>query len=102
MGKLRNKREQASSNGETPSQKMKPTVVIKHTGTFTRGSPMNLNFLCSLNYLYFTSYWTSSVASVVGATGEGVGCSLPSGTTFGSVEAGAMSTSDPGSVPSIG
>ena len=63
---------------------------------------MNLNFLCSLNYLYFISYWTGSVASAVGATGEGVGCSLPGGTTFASVEARATSTSDLGSMPSIG
>ena len=42
------------------------------------------------------------MASVVGATDEGAGCSLLGGTTFGSVETGATFTSDPGSVPSIG
>ena len=63
---------------------------------------MNLNFLLSLNYLYFTSYWTGLAASAVGATDEGAGCSLLGGTTFGSVETGATFTSDPGSVPSIG
>ena len=46
---------------------------------------MNLNFLRSLNYLYFTSYWTSPAASADGATDEGAGCSIPGGTTFGSV-----------------
>ena len=61
---------------------------------------MNLNFFHSLNYLYFTSYWTGSAAFAVGATDEGAGCSLPGDTTFGSVEARATSTSDPGSVPS--
>ena len=62
---------------------------------------MNLNFLRSLNYLYFTSYWTGLVASTVGATDEGAGCSLPSGMTFGSVRARAMFTSDPCSVTSV-
>ena len=38
----------------------------------------------------------------VGATGEGAGCSLPDRMTFGSVEGGAMSTFDPGSMPSVG
>jgi len=59
---------------------------------------MNLNFLRLLNYLYLTS----SVASTNGAIGEGMGGSLPGGTTFGSIEAWAMSTSDLGSVPSVG
>ena len=63
---------------------------------------MNLNFLRSLNYLYFTSYWTGPAASAVGATNEGAGCSLPSGTTFGSVKAGATFTSDPGCAPFAG
>ena len=63
---------------------------------------MNLNFLCSLNYLYFTSYWTNSAASAVSATNEGACCSLLGRTTFGSGEAGVMSTSDLGSVPSVG
>ena len=63
---------------------------------------MNLNFLHLLNYLYFTSYWGGPVASAVGATGEGMGCSIPGGTTFGSIEARAMSTSDLRSVPSVG
>ena len=66
------------------------------------GSLTNLNILHLLNYLYFTSYWAGSMASAVGATGEGTGYSLPGGMTFGSVEGRAMSTSDPGSVPSIG
>ena len=100
--KLRNKREQASPNGVTLSQKTKPTVVIKYTGMFTRGSPMNLNFLRLLNYSYFTSYWAGSAASAVGATGEGTCGSLLGGTTFGSVEARATSTPDPGSMPSAG
>ena len=63
---------------------------------------MNLNFLCSLNYLYFTSYWTGSAASAVGATDKGVGCSLHGGTTFGLVEVEATSTSDLGFVPFAG
>ena len=63
---------------------------------------MNLNFLHLLNYLYFTNYWGGTAASAVGATDEGLGCSLPGWVTFGSVEGGAMSTSDPGSVPSAG
>ena len=63
---------------------------------------MNLNFFHLLNILYFTSYWGGSVASAVGTTGEGAGCSLPGGTSFGSVDAGAMSTSDPGFMSSTG
>ena len=63
---------------------------------------MNLNFLRLLNYSYFTSYWAGSAASAVGTAGEGTGCSLLGGTTFGSVEAGAMSTSDLGSMSSVG
>ena len=63
---------------------------------------MNLIFLHLLNFLYFTNYWGGSAASVVGATGKGSGCSLPGETTFGSVEAGVMSTSDPSPVPSTG
>ena len=93
---------QASPNGVIPSQKMKLMVFIKHTRMFTRGLPHELNFLHLLNYLYFTSYWGCPAASAVGAIGEGAGGSLPGGTTFGSIEAGAMSTSDPGSVPSAG
>ena len=46
-GKLRNEREQAPPNGVIPSQKTKPTVVIKHTVIFTRGSPTNLTFTFS-------------------------------------------------------
>ena len=82
--------------------KMKSIVVIKYTRTFIRGLPKNLNFLHLLNYLYLTSYWGGSAASAIGATDEGVGGSLLGGTTFGSVEAEAMSTSDPGSAPSTG
>ena len=33
---------QASPNGVTPSQKTKPTVVIKYMRTFTRGLPHKL------------------------------------------------------------
>ena len=62
---------------------------------------MNLNFLRSLNYLYFTSYWTGAAAAAAGATGEGAGCSLPGGTTFGSIEGRATFTSDLGSAPSV-
>ena len=93
---------QASPNGVTPSQKTKPIVVVKYIRTFTRGLPHKLNFLHLLNYLYFTSYWGCSAASAVGATSEGTGCSLPGETTFGSIEARAMSTSDPGFMPSAG
>ena len=42
------------------------------------------------------------MAFAVGTTDEGVGCSLPSGTTFGSAEGRTTSTFDPGSVPSTG
>ena len=80
---------------------MKQTVVIKHTGMLTRGLPHELK-LFTLNYLYFISYWAGLVASTVGATGEGVGCSLPGGTTFSSVKVGVMSTSDLGSTLLVG
>ena len=81
---------------------MKPIVVIEYTRMFTRGIPHELKLFASTNYLYFTSYWGGSAASAVGVTGGGAGCSLPGGTTFGSVEAEAMSTPDLGSVPSAG
>ena len=66
------------------------------------GLPHELNFLHLLNYLYFTSYYGCPVASVVGATGEGTGCSLPGWTTFGSIGGKATFISDLGSMPSIG
>ena len=96
-GKLRNKREQASSNGVTPSQKMKPTIVIKHTGTFTWGIPHELKLFTFTKLLIFFKLLDQPSGIYYRWTGEGVGCSLPGGTTFGSVEAGATFTSDPGS-----
>jgi len=80
--KLRNEREQAPPNGAIPSQKTKLTVVIKHIVMFTQGLPHKLKLLPSLNYLYFASYWTGPVASAVGATDEGAGCSFSGGTTL--------------------
>ena len=51
--KLRNKREQASPNGATPSQKTKPTIVVKHTGTFTWGLPHELKLFTFTKLLLF-------------------------------------------------
>ena len=93
---------QASLNGAIPSQKTKLIVFIEYTRTFTQGLPNKLNSLHLLNYVYFIGYWGYPAASAVGATGEGTGCSLLDWTTFGSVEGGTMSTSDPGSAQSVG
>ena len=86
----------------TPSQKTKPTIVIKHTRTFTRGLPHELKLFTptKLLILYKLLGWLGGIA--IGATGEGTGCSLPGGITFGSVQDGTTSTSNLGSVPSIG
>ena len=42
---------QASLNGVTPSQKMKPIVVIEYTRTFTRGLPHELKLFASTKLL---------------------------------------------------
>ena len=86
----------------TPSQKTKPILVIEYTRTFTQGLPHELKLFASTKLLILYKLLGGSTASAVGATGEGTGCSLLGGMTFGSVEGRAMSTSDPGSVPSIG
>ena len=43
---------QASLNGVTPSQKMKPIVVIEYTRTFTQGLPHKLKLFTSSKTTY--------------------------------------------------